>query len=90
MSERKKSPWLTVAIATCVVLALTGAYVGSYYATVTPTPIELELGGSPSGSPGIPFVADFYEIPIDPGMAETLFAPIHSLDRHMRPNIWEP
>jgi hypothetical protein len=87
MSERKKSPWLTVAIAACVLLALTGAYVGVYYATVTPMTIEQ---GAPPGTPAIYIVLDTYPASIDFGFTRSFFAPIHRLDCRIRPDTWKP
>lgn len=79
--ERKRSvaPWIAG-----VVLVLLGLYVGGYYAMVRPTFIPEPTGYLP-----------VYRNLSAPRQTRTpsllaFFAPVHRIDRRLRPNVWEP
>jgi hypothetical protein len=78
--ERKRSvdPW----IAGIALTALLSLYVGAYFWLVLP----LRFGSLHTGP-----IAPAYRIPLaSQGIAGALFAPIHALDRRIRPHVWEP
>lgn len=89
MSESRKPnvvPWIAG-----ITLMLLGAYVGVYYWLVAPR----------KAPPPMPFdyVPEWYDAPrlSTPDSVfdvqrrlSCFFAPIHRLDRHLRPHVWEP
>lgn len=89
MSERKKSPvaWI---VATVLVLLL-GGYIGAYCAMViVPDRNEIDPAGG-----GYLTLHPFYAIGDlrtwwkQQGKLRATFAPIHWLDRRIRPSVWE-
>lgn len=85
--ERKRGILLPIAVTAVVLL---GLYVGAYYAIVKSLPISLQ-------SPSLPFrplrAQPRYPVGSDgPWVQQTLhwlFAPIHRIDRFLRPGVWE-
>lgn len=75
MSQQRSSTLLTIAAAAVLLLLL---YFGSYFALVT----RNERGRS----------SDSYWVEYRFGgkAAESLFSPVHRLDRHVRPSYWIP
>lgn len=68
-----------------VLLAMLGAYVGAYYATVRPLTVL--------GNVFAEYKFPAFLKPYEPNRYNTLhdgFAPIHWLDRRIRPHHWEP
>lgn len=101
MSERKISrPWLAAGIALCFLVLLAG-YVGAYYKTVD-NAVVIQAGPHD----GVYFsqfyhMADSNRVRrVTPRTARysvhsfsipaALFAPIHWVDRRIRPAVWEP
>ena len=85
-SPRKPGFLLPVAVTLAVLL---GLYVGAYYAIVEVLP---EWSYVP-GTPGEPWYSASW---IPPGYRQVVdrcltpaFAPIHALDRRLRPHIWD-
>ena len=75
MTDRKTSaPW----IAGAVLLVLIGGYVGAYDWTVQQSVFGVAWCAIPPAS--------FDKTP----WTDRLFAPIHWLDRRIRPHVWEP
>lgn len=78
MSNRTSNVILSV-----VALVMLGLYVGAYYATVKPM-------FRPSTFPTTPDPDYFYwHSKNEVSGGEAFFAPIHWLDRHLRPGIWK-
>lgn len=91
MSERKtSSPWLTAAIVACVLLTPIGGYVGAYYALVEAYPTNGFMGWSVQAdySSSMPTLIDPYDGDLADRL-ETVFGPIHWLDRRIRPTAWD-
>lgn len=78
-----RSPWTTPLVILVATMLLIGAYVGAYFGTVMP--LWLEDPVTPFYTfPGQSFVSlRFHRI------AERFFAPVHWIDRRLRPEIWE-
>lgn len=85
MSDRKATHFIVPAV---VALVLLGLHVGAYYATVDVkvdtawrrygvVTVEEATGTSPTYSVWHPWTRPF-------------FAPVHWLDRRIRPQFWEP
>ena len=68
---------LIVAIA---LLLLPILYVGSYFALVSPKPVDATV---PTGTP---LVLRHYRVA--PSLAEWVFWPLEQIDRQIRPNAW--
>jgi len=87
-SDRK--PSLILMVAGAILLALL-VYVGTYYATVEPVvSVRRYAGGSVLRRKVPSWGVD--AIDFDPGMYEAVtrfFAPIHRVDRSIRPSVWE-
>lgn len=104
MSERKKSrPWLTAVIVGCVLVAMIGGYVGAYYAMVERVAWANMHGPIEMIEPGYhdPFAKQdrkrgLFDPPDGPlprvprtnSWWTTFFAPIHWLDKRLRPRVW--
>lgn len=82
MSERRKSAWLVAVVP----LVLLGSYVGSYYAMVTPRTDKFQNMIGASKLVTLPRYGLSGE---SEGVAlKRVFAPLHWLDRHIRPRTW--
>lgn len=76
MSERNKSAWLIVAVP----LVLIGSYIGAYYTMIVPA-----WSGN-SWWPSYPAAKRIVGATV-PGWG---FLPIHTVDRRIRPHVWNP
>lgn len=85
----KHLPWRECGWALLFLLALAGLYMGAYYATITPRPRLVSkrygigvIGGKtfPVCVPGYHFLPEAWVSPV--------FAPMHNLDRQLRPETW--
>jgi hypothetical protein len=83
MSERTQSGLATLAVST-VLLSLV-LYPVSYAVLVKPHPVYLRTV-SLSGVPTLERCADYR---LGGAVAESIFAPLESLDRRLRPAYWE-
>jgi hypothetical protein len=79
-SDRKPGPILSIAVILAVLLLL--AYVGTYYATVKPTP----AGVVSDGLIRIDSIVPQYRISNNGW--RRFFSPMHSIDRRIRPSVW--
>ena len=82
MTDRKTSaPW----IAGAVLLVLLGGYVGAYYGLMKPDSVSVVLDARFHISMR-PVTVPVYSA----SWLHSFFAPIHRLDRRIRPHMWEP
>lgn len=87
MNESRKpssNPWIGV-----VVLAvLFGGYVGAYYVTVEPY-VHSRVAGTVIRLPtySIPGSSERWQWSVDT-LLDVVFAPMHWLDRRIRPHVW--
>lgn len=79
--ERKPASWLTWA---AIVVAGLALYVGAYYTTV-----DWAWGGIGRIFPHYRVPGMEYLPQVDSWLG-MIFSPIHELDRHIRPNVWQP
>jgi hypothetical protein len=78
-------PWRECVYAVGVLTLLLALYVGAYYATVEPFDYSAFISSRhppPRGTP-IPIYSFGGE------SAKTFFAPMHQVDRMLRPDVWE-
>ena len=83
MSERKLYPSVMICV---VAVLLVCAYVGAYYATVIPYRLSsgkvFPMHRPPwAGEVLLPRTIDRFNV---------LFAPVHWVDRRLRPHLWNP
>ena len=80
-SMDKRCGWWMLVLA-CAISCVLPAYVGAYYALCVPspgvcTPLRLKFT-----------VSRYRNSPLGQQRCQWLFAPIHQLDRRLRPQVW--
>jgi hypothetical protein len=83
---------MTLAVAACVLITAALAYVGAYCRMVEPLALELDFV---SGRDVIVPVYSWDDrannfSSVATSSWDPFFEPIHRLDRHVRPAVWEP
>jgi hypothetical protein len=85
--QPKRSVWPTIVAGVVLALVLIAGYVGSYYAMMTPKTHKFH---NMIGASKLVTVPRYGQSDADEGgIAARVFAPIHRLDRRVRPRIWQ-